>query len=112
MNIFTDPVDYNILKNLTSNNEISLIKKLTLYPRIIEMAVDNFEPHRIAFYLQEIAAQIHSLWNAGIEDDNLRFIIKNNDDLTRARIYLLMASAKIISSALEIFNIKALTQML
>ena len=107
-----DTIDVNILSNLTHPAEISLIKKLILYPRIIEMSVTHYEPHRIAFYLQELSAQIHFLWNAGIEDDNLRFIIKGNDSLTKARIYMLMASAKIISSALNIFNIKPLTQML
>lgn len=111
-NIINEPISPNILSNLTHPAEISIIKKLTLYPRIIEMAVINFEPHRIAFYLQELSSNIHSLWNIGMEDKNLRFIIKDNHDLTKARIYLLMASAKIISSALKIFNIKALTKML
>jgi arginyl-tRNA synthetase len=105
-------LEFDLLANLTDPAEISLIKKLTLYPRIIEMSVANFEPHRICFYLQDLAAQIHFLWNAGIENPNLRFIIKDNIVLTKSRIYLLMASAKIISSALEIFNIKALTKML
>jgi len=111
-NIMDDWIDENILSQLSHPAEISLIKKLILYPRIIEMSVANFEPHRISFYLQELAAQIHFLWNAGIEDENLRFIIKDNQNLTKARIYLLIASAKIIASALGIFNIKALTKML
>lgn len=106
------PTDDKTLSLLTNAAEISLIKKLTLYPRMIEMAVNNFEPHRIAFYLSDIASQIHFLWNLGIENDNLRFIIKEKEELTKARIYLLMASAKIISSALEIFNVKALEEML
>jgi len=111
-NIMDDWIDENILSQLSHPAEISLIKKLILYPRIIEMSVANFEPNRISFYLQELAAQIHFLWNAGIEDENLRFIIKDNQNLTKARIYLLIASAKIIASALGIFNIKALTKML
>ena len=111
-NIFEDDIDTDILSKLTHPAEILLVKKIILYPRVIEMSVSNFEPHRIAFYLQELASQIHFLWNAGIEDDSLRFIIKDNESLTKARIYLLMASAKIIASALDIFNIKALTKML
>jgi arginyl-tRNA synthetase len=100
-----------LLQNLTDETEIELAKKIAAYQRTIEMAVINFEPHRIAFYLQELAAIFHSLWNKGIDCPKLRFIIAGNIEVTKARIYLIIATKKIISSALDIFNIKPLEEM-
>lgn len=104
-------IDQKVLKNLVDETEIELIKKLANYPRIVEMAVVNYEPHRIAFYLQELAGLFHSLWNKGSENPELKFIIANNHDLTKARAYLLIATTKIIASALSIFSIKPLEEM-
>jgi arginyl-tRNA synthetase len=106
-----DKIDTKILNNLKDESEIDLIKKLANYPRIIEMAVINYEPHRIAFYLQDLAATLHSLWNKGTENPELKFIIKNNSNLTTARIYLLISTKRIIASALEIFNIQPLEEL-
>lgn len=100
-----------ILENLTDESEIELIKKIANFPRIIEMAAVNFEPHRIAFYLQELAAEFHALWNKGTENPDLKFIIKENLQVTQARIYLVSAVRKIIATGLEIFNIKAVEEM-
>jgi arginyl-tRNA synthetase len=99
------------LSNLNDEAEIELAKKIVAYPRAIEMAVANFEPHRLAFYLQEISALFHSLWNKGIDHPELRFIIPQNLAITKARIYLIIATKKIIASALDIFNIKPLEEM-
>jgi arginyl-tRNA synthetase len=104
-------IDEEVLKNLNDETEIELIKKLANYPRIVEMAVVNYEPHRIAFYLQELAGLFHSLWNKGSDNPELKFIILTNHDLTKARAYLLIATKKIIASALSIFNIKPLEEM-
>jgi arginyl-tRNA synthetase len=104
-------IDEKVLKNLVDETEIELIKKLANYPRIVEMAVVNYEPHRIAFYLQELAGLFHSLWNKGSDNPELKFIIPTNHDLTKSRAYLLMATKKIIASALSIFNIKPLEEM-
>ncbi len=103
--------DGAVLKNLTDESEIELIKKIANFPRVIEMAVVNFEPHRIAFYLQELAAEFHALWNKGTENPDLKFIIKDNLQLTQARIYLVLAVKKIIAEGLAIFNIKAVEEM-
>ena len=104
-------IDAKILENLQDEAEIDLIKKLANYPRIIEMAVVNYEPHRIAFYLQDLAAEFHSLWNKGSDHHELKFIIPSNHDLTKARASLLIATKKVIASALSIFNIKTLEEM-
>ena len=109
--LIPEKIDEKILENLRDESEINLIKKLANFPRIIEMAVENFEPHRLAFYLQELAAELHALWNKGMDHPDLKFIIKENLQLTYARIYLVSAVKKIIACGLDIFNIKALEEM-
>ncbi|OFW80476.1 MAG: arginine--tRNA ligase [Alphaproteobacteria bacterium RIFCSPLOWO2_01_FULL_40_26] len=99
------------LKLLADESEVELMKKICNFPRIIEMTAVNFEPHRIAFYLQELAAEFHALWNKGMENPDLKFIIKDNLQLTQARICLIMAVKKIIAEGLGIFNIKAVEEM-
>lgn len=106
-----ETIDPKILENLRDESELDIIKKIANFPRIIEMSVVNFEPHRIAFYLQELAAEFHSLWNKGTDNPDLKFIIKKDLQTTLARIYLILAVKKIIATGLEIFNIKALEEM-
>lgn len=97
-----------ILARLTDEAELNLIKKLALYPRIIEIAATNFEPHKIAFYLQDLAKVFHGLWNKGMDNPGLKFIIPEDLDVTLARFYLLTATKTIIASALSIFGIQPL----
>ncbi len=106
-----EKIDAAILENLRDESEIELIKKIANFPRIIEMSAVSFEPHRIAFYLQELAAEFHALWNKGSENPELKFIIKDDLQVTLARIYLVLATRKIIATALEIFNVKPLEEM-
>jgi len=104
-------IEANILENLRDDSEIDLIKKMANFPRVIEMAAVSFEPHRIAFYLQELAAEFHALWNKGSDNPDLKFIIKDNLQVTTARIYLVMALRNIIAEGLKIFNVKPLEEM-
>lgn len=99
------------LSELKDESEIELLKKITNFPRIIEMAVSSYEPHRIAFYLQELSAQFHALWNKGSENPDLKFVIKDNVNLTLARLAMILATKKTIATALDIFNIKAVEEM-
>jgi len=99
------------LKLLTTQEELNLIKKIANFVRVIEMATQSFEPHRIAFYLQELASELHSLWHKGNENHELKFIIKNNSNLTNSRLLLVFATKKIIATGLEIFNIKPCEEM-
>ncbi|MBU6339271.1 MAG: arginine--tRNA ligase [Rickettsiales bacterium] len=110
-NIENEKIDEAVLQNLTDESEIEIIKKIASFPRIIELSVNSFEPHKIAFYLQELAADFHALWNKGSENPNLKFIIKNDLQLTKSRIYLVIAVRNIIKTGLEIFNINALDEM-
>lgn len=99
------------VSELSDVSEIELIKKISNFPRVIEMAVTHFEPHRIAFYLQELAAEFHALWHKGSENPDLKFVIKDKLELTKARIGLVLATKKIISEGLGVFNIKPLEEM-
>ncbi len=110
-NIENEKIDFDVLKNLQDETELEIIKKIIAFPRLIEMAAISYEPHRIAFYLQELAALFHSLWNKGVDNPELKFIIKDNLEATKARIYLIFAIKIIIASGLEVFNIKALEEM-
>jgi arginyl-tRNA synthetase len=107
-------IDSNNIADLTLLQhpaEISLLKKIANFTRIIEAAATNFEPHRIAFYLQELSGEFHSWWQCGVADANLKFIIKNNQPLTNARLCLVLAVQKVISEGLAIFNITPLQEM-
>lgn len=110
-NIENEEIDFAVLQNLKDETEIEIIKKIIEFPRVIEMSAIALEPHRIAFYLQELAAIFHSLWNKGSENKDLKFIIKENLEITKARIYLILATKLIIKNGLEIFNIKAIEEM-
>ncbi len=109
--LIDEKISEKILENLRDESEIELIKKIANFPRAIEMAAIAFEPHRLAFYLQELAGEFHALWHKGSENPNLKFIIKENLQTTQARIYLVLAVQKIIKVGLEIFNIKPVEEM-
>jgi len=100
-----------IMANITSEDELQLIKFMASWPRVVEAAAIACEPHRIAFYLQELASCFHSLWNKGKDNATMRFIIKDQPELTAARLAILDAMAKVIASGLFIFNVEPLMEM-
>ncbi|MBB5072958.1 arginyl-tRNA synthetase [Bartonella callosciuri] len=99
------------LNLLTDDNEISLIRKLSEYPRIIEQAVVHKEPHRLAFYLYDLASNFHAHWNKGSDNVNLRFIQSDNKELSFARLGLIQAVMNILTSGLAIVGVEAATEM-
>ncbi|WP_208432738.1 arginine--tRNA ligase [Bartonella taylorii] len=99
------------LNRLTDDNEISLIRKLTEYPRIIEQAVIHKEPHRLAFYLYDLASNFHAHWNKGSNNPHLRFIQPSDKELSLARLGLIQAIMNILSSGLTIVGVEASTEM-
>ena len=101
----------NNLSLLTDKNELNVIKILTNWPRIIQGAAKAHEPHRIAFYLSDLAAAFHSLWNKGKEDEKLRFIIEDDKELSSARLSLIKAIAIVIASGLEVIGIEAAEEL-
>lgn len=103
--------DNNNLNLLQDPAEIEVMKKIALFPLVVKESVKKYEPHHIAFYLQDLSALFHSLWNKGVENPNLKFIIKENSNLTISRLAMIKLVRLIISTGLEIFNIKALEEM-
>ena len=99
------------LSMLTDAAEIDLIKCLCGWPRAVDSAVLSHEPHRLAFYLQELAAAFHLLWNKGNEDHGLRFIIPGDGRVTAARLTLIGAVAQVISLGLGIFAVQPVEEM-
>jgi arginyl-tRNA synthetase len=98
-------------QRLTAPDEIALIKVLANWPRVIEGAAESHEPHRIAFYLGDVAAAFHGLWNRGKDDARLRFIIDDDTALTTARLALVRASQSVIASGLRLIGVEPVEEM-
>ncbi|WP_116084146.1 arginine--tRNA ligase [Tropicimonas sp. IMCC34011] len=91
--------------------EAALAAKLGEWPRIVEIAARTHEPHRIAFYLYDLAGQFHALWNRGNEDHSLRFLQEGDPDTTRAKIALARANAVVIANGLGILGVTPADEM-
>ena len=100
--------DLNLLQD---SGELALIRELARYPRIIEAAAQSHEPHRVAFYLFELASRLHSQWTRGKDLPKLRFINPENRKLTLARLALVQAVALVIASGLAIVGASAPDEM-
>ena len=96
---------------LTLNEEISLIKILCSFNKIIELAVENYEPHRITNYLYELSKNFHSYWALGSLDEKNRILKENELDLTIARLALVDGVKKTIKKGLSILDISAPNSM-
>ncbi len=96
---------------LVDAEELRLIKLLAQWPRVVESAAQAHEPHRVAFYLNDVAAAFHGLWNKGNDDAALRFIVKDDQALTRARLCLLRATAHVVASGLAVFGVTPVEEM-
>src|SRR5690625_4528603 len=99
------------LHRLTDSDEIGLIKLMASWPRLVESAAEAYEPHRIAFYLNDLAAAFHGLWTRGKEDTTLRFLVSDDSELTAARLAMLKATASVIASGLKIFGVEPVEEM-
>jgi arginyl-tRNA synthetase len=99
------------LDRLSDPSEVALIRLLAGWPRLVESAAEAHEPHRIAFYLQEVAAQFHVLWNKGKDEATLRFILASEPELTRARLALVRGVAIVIASGLAVFGVEPVQEM-
>ena len=99
------------LNLLTNENEIALIKFITLWPRVLELAARNHEPHRICYYLIELASNFHSLWSKGKDDNNIKFVLEGNHVLTNSRLSLVKAVALTLRKGLTLLSIEPLFEM-
>ncbi len=96
---------------LTDEGEIGLIRKLAEYPRVIEQAAQALEPHRLAFYLYDLASAFHGHWNRGTDNPDLRFVKVNDPELTHARLGLVQAVSDVLTSGLALIGAEAPTEM-
>lgn len=95
------------LSKLTDAGEIELIKMLAGFPRLIEGAARAHEPHRLAFYLYELASALHGQWARGNDSPHLRFIREDDVGITSARLALIAATRQVISSGLGVLGVEA-----
>lgn len=91
--------------------ELALVKLAAQFPRIVETAATAREPHRIAFYLYDLAAAFHALWNVGNDRPDRRFLVVDDHDATAARLFLATAVAQIIRNGLSIMGVVAVSEM-
>jgi arginyl-tRNA synthetase len=91
--------------------EFALMKRLALYPRTVEAAALAHEPHRIAFYLFDLASEFHALWTRGKDMPHLRFIIQDDPQLTMMRLALIHGVASVLASGLDLLGVEAPAEM-
>jgi arginyl-tRNA synthetase len=100
------------LEKLSDPAELALMRRIALYPRAVEQAALAHEPHRVAFYLYELASEFHGLWTLGSkEKPYLRFIIQNDPMMTLARLALVQGVATVLASGLSLLGVGAPEEM-
>ncbi|MFA6112414.1 MAG: arginine--tRNA ligase [Sphingomonas sp.] len=105
--ITCDSVDLSQLET----EDLALVKRAAQFPRVVETAATAREPHRIAFYLYDLAAEFHALWNVGNDRPDRRFLIVDNPAVTCARLFLADAIGQIIRNGLGIMGVQAVQEM-
>jgi len=99
------------LELLSDPAELALMRQIALYPRVIEGASAAHEPHRIAFYLFDLASEFHALWTLGNASPHLRFIIQNDRQMTLARLVLVQGVVTVLASGLALLGVGAPNEM-
>nr|WP_294851386.1 arginine--tRNA ligase [uncultured Sphingomonas sp.] len=97
--------------SLLDAEELALVKLAAQYPRTVEAAALNHEPHRVAFYLYDLAAALHAQWNRGNDDTSRRFLLENQPDLTRSRLELARSIGQVIKNGLGLMGVEAAEEM-
>jgi arginyl-tRNA synthetase len=99
------------LERLSDSSELSLMRRVALYPRVIESAALAHEPHRVSFYLYELASEFHAFWTRGNDTPHLRFIIQDDPQLTLARLALVQGIVTVLASGLASLGVGAPQEM-
>jgi arginyl-tRNA synthetase len=99
------------VERLSDAAELSLMRRVALYPRVIEAAALAHEPHRVAFYLYELASEFHAFWTRGNDAPHLRFIIRNDPQMTLARLALVQGIVTVLASGLASLGVAAPQEM-
>jgi arginyl-tRNA synthetase len=96
---------------LSDPGELGLIKQTAAFWRVLEAAALHHEPHRVAFYLGELAASFHALWNQGNERQELRFLRPEAPALSRARLAMIAAVQVVLASGLELIGVRPMDEL-
>lgn len=96
---------------LNHDSELAVAKKLAEWPRLVEIAAKGHEPHKIAFYLYDLASEFHGLWNKGNDDMSLRFLQDGDNDTTQAKIAMIRAVSVVIGAGLGILGVTPAEEM-
>ena len=87
------------------------MKLLAVWPRLVEQAAVAHEPHRIIYYLQEVAASFHGLWNVGQSDAQIRFVLADQPAITAARLALARATTVVVASGLNVCGVEPVEEL-
>ncbi len=98
----------SFIKLITKSEDIELIKLLALFPKMLYSSFKSLDPHKIYYYVYDLAATFHQLWDKGVKDSNLRFVVEQDRELTKARTLLVLSALKILKTNLQILGIKPL----
>jgi len=99
------------LDRLKDEGELSILRRIALYPRLVEAAAAAHEPHRVAFYLYDLASEFHAQWTRGKDLPHLRFIIQNDPQTTTARLALVQGIVTVLASGLALLGVEAPDEM-
>ncbi|QHC34540.1 arginine--tRNA ligase [Komagataeibacter xylinus] len=99
------------LSGLSADAELALLQRMAQWPRMVESAAAAHEPHRIAFYLNELASDFHALWNRGKDDTTLRFVQEDDVAATRTKLALVEATATVLRSGLNVLGVQPVEEM-
>ena len=99
------------LSLLTDPGELSVIKQIAAWPRLVDSASQHNEPHRLTFFLYDLASEFNAQWNRGQDDPNLRFVRPDSPDLTGARLAMVKAVRVVISAGLGILGVAPMNEM-
>lgn len=99
------------LSHLSDEAEIKLMRLMAEWPRLVEAAAKEHEPHRITYFLYDLASEFHSLWNKGTGDVSLRFLHADNLELTKARLALLKAVSLVVASGLLVLGVEPVKEL-
>ena len=109
--IVTDGLAAAPLDRLSDPGELALVRLIAQWPRQVEAAASAHEPHRIAFYLYDLAAAFHAHWTRGREEPGLRFVVEGENELSRARLALVQGIGFVIGSGLKVFGVTPVEEM-
>jgi arginyl-tRNA synthetase len=109
--IAPEPLTDVSLDRLSDAGELALIRQIAQWPRQVEAAAMAHEPHRIAFYLYDLAAAFHAHWTRGSKEPGLKFVIEGDSELTRARLAMVKAIGFVIASGLKVFGVTPVDEM-